>query len=140
MPKLNFKKVQLKTLTNERATYSFCELKEYIDWKVERVYFIQNVQEATGQHCHFEENEMFVMARGTCTAIIDFGNGKEDIELNGPGDAIVVDNHVWHGFKDFSEDAMLLAYSSTNYREDRSDYLEDYDEYKKLLHEKRFTA
>lgn len=126
---LEFKQLDLKTITNERATYSFCELKDYVDFDIKRVYYIQDCHEATGQHCHMEEKELFIMVRGTCTAVIDRGDGKEDIPFAGPGDAMYVGNHVWHGFKDFSEDAILLACSSTNYREDRSDYIEDYDAY-----------
>ena len=66
-------------------------------------------------------------------AVIDKGNGKEDILLKGPGDAIYVGNCVWHGFKDFSPDAVLVALSSTNYSPDRSDYIEDYEEYQKII-------
>lgn len=129
---LDFKKLQLKVLQNERATYSFAELKDYVDFEVKRVYFIQDCKENTGQHCHKIEKEMFVMQKGSCTAVIDCGNGKEDILLSGPGDAIYVGNYVWHGFKDFSVDAVLLALSSTNYSPDRSDYIEDYEEYLKV--------
>ena len=42
MPELKFEKLTLKSLQNERATYSFCELQEYIGWKVERVYFMKS--------------------------------------------------------------------------------------------------
>ena len=130
---LEFKKVQLKIVENERALYSFAELKEYVDWEPKRVYFIQNCKEDTGQHCHKVEKEVFIMVQGSCTGIIDSGNGKEDVKLEAPGDAIVVGDYVWHGFKDFSADAILLALSSTNYNPDRSDYIEDYDEYKQAI-------
>ena len=59
--------------------------------------------------------------------------GKENISMQGPGDCIYVGSYVWHGFKDFSQDAILLALSSTNYSPDRSDYIEDYEEYKKQI-------
>lgn len=129
---LDFKKSQLKIVQNERATYSFAELKEFIDWEVKRVYFIQDCKEATGQHCHKMEKELFIVQRGSCIAIIDRGNGKEEIPMSGPGDAIYVGNYVWHGFKNFSADAVLLAISSTNYIPDRSDYIEDYEKYLKV--------
>lgn len=129
---LDFKQLKLKIIQNERATYSFAELKDYIDFEVKRVYFIQDCKENTGQHCHKIEREMFVMQKGSCVAIIDRGNGKEDFPMNGPGDAISFGNYVWHGFKDFSADAVLLALSSTNFSPDRSDYIEDYDEYLKV--------
>lgn len=130
--KLNFKKTKIKTIQNEKASYGFVELKDFIDFEVKRVYYIYDCKVATGQHCHKEEKELFVMQKGSCTAMIDFGNGKEDILLE-IGDAIYVGNYVWHGFKDFSSDATVLAVSSTNYKEDRSDYIEDYEEYKRVL-------
>jgi mannose-6-phosphate isomerase-like protein (cupin superfamily) len=134
---LQFKKLQLKLVKQEERVYSFAELKNFIDFEVKRLYYVQGSTKPTGQHCHFIEKEMFIMVKGSCTAVIDQGNGKEDMELKGPGDAIYIGNYVWHGFKDFSSDSVLLAVSSTNYKEDRSDYLEDYDEYLKIRDEKK---
>ncbi len=130
--KLNFKKTKIKTLQNDKAAYGFIELKDFVDFEVKRVYYIYNCKQATGQHCHKEERELFVMQKGSCVAIIDSGAGKEDVKLE-TGDAICVGAYVWHGFKDFTDNAMVLAMSSTNYGEDRSDYVEDYEEYKKLM-------
>ena len=126
--KLNFKKTKIKTLQNDKAAYGFVELKDFVDFEVKRVYYIHNCKQATGQHCHKEEKEFFVMQKGACTTIIDSGTGKEDVRLE-MGDAIYVGSYIWHGFKDFTDDAMVLAMSSTNYSEDRSDYVEDYEEY-----------
>lgn len=125
--------MSLKVVVNEIATYSIAELKDFIDFEAKRIYFVQNCKSATGQHCHKDEKEMFLMVKGKATAIIDRGNGKEEIPFVSPGDAFYVGNYVWHGFKDFSDDAVLLAVSSTNYRDDRSDYIEDYDEYRKAI-------
>jgi hypothetical protein len=55
--------------------------------------------------------------------------------MTGPTSAIYTGEYVWHHFKDFSTDAILLALSSTNYNPDRSDYIEDYEEYKKIIKE-----
>lgn len=125
----HFKKLQLKIAEKGGKTYSIAELQDYIDFPVKRLYLIQGSPEPTGQHCHYEEKEFFIMVQGSVTAVIDQGNGKEDIALIAPGDAIYVGNYVWHGFKDFSVDAIILAVSSTNYRPDRSDYIEDYEKY-----------
>jgi dTDP-4-dehydrorhamnose 3,5-epimerase-like enzyme len=133
------KPFELFTLTN-RATPKFVmtavELKDYIDFEVKRIYFISKPQDNTGAHCHYEEKEFFIMQQGTCIALIDRGNGIEEFKLEGPQHAIYVPNYVWHGFKDLSDDAILLAITSTNYRPDRSDYLEDYDQYLKIRDEK----
>lgn len=110
------------------------ELKDYIRFEPKRLYYITDMTGATGQHCHYIEQEFFIAMRGTMTAIIDRGQGKERIPMKA-GQAIYVDAYVWHGFEDGSEDAVLLAVSSTNYNPDRSDYLEDYDKYLELRDE-----
>ena len=128
---LSFKKMKIKQIQNEKADYGFIEVKEYVDFEPKRIYYVHYCKEATGQHCHKIEEELFVVQKGSCIAIIDQGKGKEDIEMI-QGDAIYVGNYVWHGFKNFSPDAVLLAISSTNYSPDRSDYVEDYEEYLKV--------
>jgi dTDP-4-dehydrorhamnose 3,5-epimerase-like enzyme len=50
-----------------------------------------------------------------------------------PGTALYIGTYVWHYFQDLSENAILLALSSTNYNPDRSDYIEDHEEYKKVI-------
>ena len=129
-----FQQYTLKNIQTPKSLMTPLELKDYIDFDVKRIYFISHPKSDTGAHCHFEEKELFILIQGTCTATIDRGNGIEDIRLEGPKNAIYVPNYVWHGFKDLSEDAILLAISSTNYRPDRSDYLEDYNEYLKIRH------
>ncbi len=127
-----FQKFQLKTASKNGKIYSIAELRDFIDFAVKRVYFVQGSTQPTGAHSHKIEKEFFVMIKGSCIATIDQGMGIEEIDLHGPDGALFVPNFVWHGFKNFSEDAILLALSSTNYIADRSDYLENYQEYLKI--------
>ena len=132
-----FELFTLKNIDAPRFLMTPLELKEYIDFEVKRIYFmLQPKGGDSGAHCHFIEKELFVMIQGSCIAIIDRGKGIEDIVLKGPKDAIYVPNYVWHGFKNFSEDTIILAISSTNYNPDRSDYLEDYEKYLTIRDEK----
>ena len=126
----------LKNIPTARFVMSPVELKDYIDFDVKRIYFISQPKMESGEHIHYVEKEFFIMIQGACTAVIDRGNGKEDVLMQGPQTGLYVPNYVWHGFKDFSDDAIVLALSSTNYNPDRSDYLEDYDEYLKIRDEK----
>ena len=130
---LKFQQSELKNIQAPNFIMSPAELKDYIDFPVKRVYFITQPTGPTGSHCHKVEIEFFIMIQGSCTAVIDRGNGLEEFELEGPLSALYVGNFVWHHFKDFSSDAILLALSSTNYNTDRSDYIEDYEEYKKIV-------
>jgi uncharacterized cupin superfamily protein len=130
---LKFKQLEIKKIQAPNFIMSPAELKDYIDFEVKRVYFITKPTGNTGSHCHKEEIEFFIMVDGSCTAVVDRGNGLEEFELEGPISALYIGNYIWHHFKDFSSDAILLALSSTNYNTDRSDYIEDYEEYKKTV-------
>lgn len=125
-----FQQFTIKKIDTAKFVMSPVELKDYINFEVKRVYFITDPKEPTGAHCHKVEEEFFVLQCGTCTAVIDQGNGLEEITMVSPTSAIYVPAFVWHHFKDFSADAVLLALSSTNYNPDRSDYIEDYNEFK----------
>ena len=127
-----FKQFTLKKIDTPRFVMSPLELKDFIDFPVKRVYFITKPTAPTGAHCHNSEEELFILVAGKCTAVIDHGNGLEDFPMEAPTSAMYVPAHVWHHFKDFSSDAVLLALSSTNYNPERNDYVEDYEEFLKI--------
>ena len=129
-----FKKFELKTSESRGYKLTSVEFKDVVPFEVKRVYYFQNegagVQ--TGEHCHKVEEEVFVQVKGSSVAIIDYGQGKMEIPMQGPNDAIYVPNFVWHGFKNMSSDSMIMAISSTNYKPNREDYIEDYEEFKRV--------
>ncbi len=127
-----FQTFTLKSIPTSRFIMSPVELKEYIDFEIKRVYFITEPKKESGAHCHKIEQEFFIMIQGISTAVIDQGQGIEEIKMQGPDSAIYVPPFVWHHFKDFSSNAILLALTSTNYNPDRSDYIEDYEEFRKF--------
>lgn len=131
-----FKVFDIPVFRTDNFTLCPAELKDYIDFDVRRMYFITETKGGTGSHCHHIEKEMFVVARGSCDAVIDKGNGLERIQLTGPSQCIYVGPYIWHHFENFSDDALVIALSSTNYSPDRSDYIEDYNEYLKIRDEK----
>ena len=129
---IKFEQFQLEKKPGKGFGLTPIELKDFIDFEVKRVYYITELTEGTGQHCHKEEREFFVCLRGSLSATIDRGRGIEELPMQ-EGTALYIGNYVWHGFKNASEDAIMLALSSTNYNPDRSDYIEDYDEYQKVI-------
>lgn len=128
-----YKVVTLKNIQAPNFVMTPLELKEYIDFDVKRVYFISNPTGNTGNHAHrADEDELFIQIQGKSTICVDDGSGMEEVVLTGPKSAIVVPHMVWHGFKDLSPDCIVLALTSTNYDPSRSDYCEDYEEFKQL--------
>lgn len=130
---MNYKIFNLKNIQAPNFLMTPLELKEYIDFEVKRIYFISNPVGGTGTHAHRQdEDELFVQIQGKCTICVDDGSGLTDIVLTGPTQAIMIPHMVWHGFKDLSSDSIILALTSTNYDPSRSDYIDDYEEFKRL--------
>jgi len=109
------------------------ELKDYIDFKVERIYFISSKKDdvKTGAHAHYHEKELFIVLVGNCIVQIDEGNGLVNILLS-ENEGVYVSNKIWHHFEKMSSDCLICAVSSTNYNSDRSDYVEDYENFCKM--------
>ena len=77
---------KLYTLDNKisaqfKFTLTPLELKEFIDFEIKRIYIIGNSEGGeTSQHCHLEEKEFFIVVQGSCVAVIDKGDGLEEID------------------------------------------------------------
>lgn len=138
-----YKVFTLKNIQAPNFLMTPLELKDYITFDVKRVYFLSKPQgpKLTGVHCHIaEEDELFVMMAGSCTAVVDDGHGLEEVKLVAPLNAIHIPQLVWHHFKDLSDDCVLVAITSTNYNPNRTDYCENYEDFKKLLIEKGLSV
>lgn len=139
-----YKVFTLKNIQAPNFMMTAMELKDYIDFPVKRIYFIAGPANEikTGQHAHRQdEDELFVQVTGSCTITVDDGHGLEDVKLaslpdhRGPINAIYVPHMVWHSFKGMSPDCIILAVTSTNYDPTRADYIENYEEFQKLVGE-----
>jgi mannose-6-phosphate isomerase-like protein (cupin superfamily) len=130
---LVFKKLTIPKVETSKFTMNPIELKDYIDYEPKRIYYVTEPNSDTSAHCHKTEKELFVMVAGSCIAEVDYGHGIEEVPLHSPSDAIYVGNYVWHHFKQFTPGSILMAVSSTNYQPDRSDYVEDYQQYQELV-------
>ena len=122
----------LPVFTDDRGSLVPLELKEYISWEPKRVYYAIDMKDGRGGHCHKTEQELFICLQGSMTVKLHYGNEWIEREMRAPKEAVRVDNWVWHEFTNFSEDAILLAVSSTNY--DSDDYIRDFDQF---LNEKK---
>ncbi|MBI5414087.1 FdtA/QdtA family cupin domain-containing protein [Candidatus Peregrinibacteria bacterium] len=132
----SFFELTLPKFSEQNGTLVPTEFDEKFPFKVKRVYFLKNVPQNTtrGAHCHHIEEEVFVCIQGKCRALIDAdGKGKQEIWLDSPEKAIYVGTKVWHEFDSFSEDAVLLAFSSTHYLPGKENYESDYENFTTLF-------
>ena len=115
------------------------ELYQYLpkdkSFIIKRVYWITNPvgKKKSGQHSHIKEEELFIVIQGNSNILLDDnGKGIKKIKL-GTNKIVWIPNFVWHGFDNMSNDCIILALSSTNYNPNRADYIENYEEFKKIV-------
>ncbi len=119
--------IKLKSFTDERGVLTAIEIKDYVDWKVERIYYLNDVVKPRGGHAVRFEKKMYVCQKGRIKARMHDGEKWHEFELSGPDDAILMNGMCFRDFYDFSPDAVLMAISSVNYVP--ADYIYDLDQF-----------
>ena len=128
----NFKIIEFPIHTDARGTLVPVEFSA-LPFEPKRIYYLYDSKETRGAHAHLIEEEVFVCIKGKCRALIDpDGTGKQEIWLDNAKKAIYCGTHCWHEFNSFSNDAVLLAISSTPYLPGERNYVMEYEE-KRLL-------
>jgi dTDP-4-dehydrorhamnose 3,5-epimerase-like enzyme len=120
-------KINFPTHVDERGALTVVEIKDYVDWPVARVYYLNDVTLPRGSHAVKGEKKMYVCQKGSCLARLHDGEKWHEFELKGPDDAILMSGMCYRDFQNFSKDAVLMAISSVNYNPD--DYIYDFDEF-----------
>jgi len=127
------KKITLKNFVDDRGTLTAIELKDFVDWQAKRVYYLTDVTKARGGHAVKGEKKIYICQKGSIKARLHDGEQWHEFELNGPGDAILMNEMCFRDFYEFSADAVLMAISSVNYNPE--DYIYDLDEFKNYVNQ-----
>jgi len=135
--KNNFTISEVATVEAPNFTMNWTDLKSRLpidELTIRRVYWINNIkgEGVSGQHFHKDdENEIFIVVSGKGIAVIDTGEGLQDVPLK-KNSIMWVPRLTWHGFKDMSKDFCIMALTTTNYDPERKGYVTEYQEFKKL--------
>ncbi len=121
------RKLKLPTFEDERGPLTVIELKDFVDFEIKRIYFVTDVKAARGGHAVKHEQKMYVCQHGSCKARFHDGNDWTEFDMQGPSDAILMNEMCFREFYDFSEDAVLMGVSSVNYVAE--DYIYDLEEF-----------
>lgn len=126
------KLIQLPKISDPRGNLSVIEELKDIPFKIERTYWIYDVPggEHRGGHAYIDNQEFIVALSGSFDVILDNGTEKQTFHLNRSYYGLYVPKGMWREMDNFSTNSLALVLSSTKY--DRSDYVYDYEEFKKL--------
>lgn len=126
--------IQLSPHGDERGKLIALEsCSDQIPFEVRRVYYIYDTTPGTvrGRHAHKALKQVLICVSGACTIECEMLDGtKSEHRLDWPDKGLMISGLVWRNMKDFSKDAVLMVLASEHY--DESDYVRDYEEFKKL--------
>ena len=129
------KEFNLKSFIEPDGKLTPIELDRDIPFEVKRMFYVYDVhdQNDRGKHSHHKTKQILIAVSGGVTVVCDDGKERRNYVLNEPNRALYIPEMIWDEQIYQSEDSVLLVLSNTNYEPD--DYIEDYDEFKRLKNE-----
>lgn len=120
---------------DERGQLVALEYENDIPFEIKRVYYLTETKEGVprGFHAHRELMQVAVCVSGRCLMKLDDGVNKEEVWLDAPDKAIIIDRMIWREMHEFSPDCVLLVLASAVY--DECDYIRDYSVFKSLVNQ-----
>lgn len=128
------KVIHIKTIpTVDAGELSFFEANHEVPFEIKRIYYISKVPEGVrrGYHAHKELKQLLFCPYGRIQLVLENQRGREEIELNDPSIGVVIDSCTWREMLWIQKDSVLCVAASDFY--DASDYIRDYDEFKKYI-------
>jgi len=108
------------------------EANKDIPFEIKRAYYIfaTKMDVRRGLHAHKELEQIAVCVSGSCRFYLDDGYEKTEVLLNSSSRGLYIGKMIWREMCDFTPDCVLLILASLHY--DLSDYVRNYEEFKKL--------
>ena len=124
--------VELPRFNDPRGNLSFAEQNNHIPFEIQRTYWIYDVPggESRGGHAYKDTDEFIIAISGSFDVTVDDGKEKKTFTLNRSYYGLFIPKGLWRTMENFSTNSLALEFAST--KDDRHDYVENYDEYKML--------
>lgn len=124
--------IQLPKISDPRGNLSFVESEQHVPFDVKRAYWIYDVPGGMHRDGHaFRQQEEFIIAlSGSFDVILNDGNGEQKYHMDRAFYGLYVPCMTWRRIDNFSTNSVVYILSSEKY--DPTDYIEDYEQYKKL--------
>lgn len=124
--------IDLPKISDPRGNLSFAEQENHIPFEIKRTYWIYDVPggESRGGHAYRETDEFIIAISGSFDVVVDDGKDRKVFTLNRSYFGLYIPRGLWRTIENISTNSLALEFASTSY--DRSDYVEDYVEYKKM--------
>ena len=125
--------IQLPKIEDTRGNLSVIEAENHIPFDILRSYWIYDVPggEKRGGHAYINNQEFIVALSGSFDVILNDGYEEKVFTLNRSYYGLYVPKMMWRQMGNFSTNSLALILASTTF--DQSDYIYDYEEFKKMM-------
>jgi oxalate decarboxylase/phosphoglucose isomerase-like protein (cupin superfamily) len=120
-------------IADRRGNLSFIEENRQVPFDIKRIFFLYDVPSGAsrGGHAHKELQQIIIALSGSFDVILDDGFVKKTLSLNRPHYGLYIPPGIWSELTNFSSNSLALSLASDVYNE--SDYIRDYEEYKRMV-------
>ena len=133
----NVKLISLKTFIEPDGNLVPIESDSDIPFPIERIFYVFGVhnQNDRGKHSHYKTKQVLICLNGEVSVLCKDGNKERIWVLNKPNQALYIPELIWDEQVYTKPDSVLLVLANTNY--DESDYITDYNKFKRLKNENK---
>ena len=133
----NVKLLELETFVDLEGSLVPIESGLSVPFEIKRVFYIFEVhdQKDRGEHSHYKTEQVLICLNGKVKVLCDDGKNRKEWVLDKPNQALYIPNLIWDEQTYLTSGSVLLVLTNTNY--DPSDYIEDYEEFKRLKNESK---
>ncbi len=125
--------INLPKVSDPRGNLSFLESGGHVPFAVRRAYWIYDVPGGMHRdgHAFRTQHELIVALSGSFDVVLNDGATETRHHMARSYYALYVPPMTWRRIDNFSTNSVVLVLSSQDY--DPADYIEDFDEYRRLL-------
>lgn len=127
--------IYLPKILDKRGNLSFYEYPGQIPFEIARTYWIYDVPggEIRGSHAFKEQQEFIVALSGSFDVILHDGKDEQKFSLNRSYYGLYIPKMFWRRLENFSTNSLALIISDHMYSD--TDYIRDFEQFKKLKNE-----
>jgi UDP-2-acetamido-3-amino-2,3-dideoxy-glucuronate N-acetyltransferase len=124
---------ELQEIAGENGRLVIAEKPAGLPFAATRIFTLMDIPaaEMRGTHAHRKCEQFLICVRGSVTAVVDDGTLSRELTLDRPTLGLYMPALTWGAQYNYSTDAVLVVLASDPY--DAADYIEDYNEFLKLV-------
>ncbi|MBK0329368.1 WxcM-like domain-containing protein [Rhodobacteraceae bacterium F11138] len=122
-----------QVLEASRGNLTVGEIERDLPFLPKRYFAVYDVpsEKLRGEHAHRICHQFLICMSGSCRALLDDGENRQEVVLSRPDIGLYLPPMIWGTQYDYTRDAVLLVFASHAY--DNADYIRDYETFRAEL-------